>query len=86
MVVCGVFVLRREYNNQPLHLATGRWALILLGGATIVAAFAWDFRNTANGGVPNPFNWLLFIAGEAIAVGTFVTSLRRSPTAGRRPL
>jgi len=86
MIVCGFFMLWREYNRKPLHLTTWRWALILLGGGTIVLAFAWDFRNTANGGTPNPFHWLLFAAGEVIAVGAIVTSLRGNTTAGRRRL
>jgi len=86
MIVCGFLLLWREHNHQPLHLTTWRWVLILLGGATIVLAFAWDFRNTANGGTPNPFQWWLFAAGEAIALGAFLTSLRRNATAARRPL
>lgn len=79
MIVGGVFALWREYNNKPLRLTPWRWAFILLGGATVVVAFVWDFRNTANGGTPNPFNWFLFALGEAIAVAAFVTSLRSQP-------
>lgn len=76
MIASGVFVLWREYNNKPIHLTAWRWVLIVLGGAIIVVAFVWDFRNTANGGTPNPFNWFLFAAGETVALGAFVTSLR----------
>ena len=77
MIATGFALLWREYNNRPLHISRSRWGLIVLGGAIIVAAFIWDFRNTAHGGNPNPFNWILFISGEAIGVGAFVTSLRR---------
>ncbi|MBV8073384.1 MAG: hypothetical protein JO270_26040 [Acidobacteriaceae bacterium] len=77
MIGCGLVLLSREYNN-PVHLTWRQWSLITIGGVLIVAAFMWDFRNTANGGNPNPFNWFLFIAGEAIGVGTFVSSLRHA--------
>jgi hypothetical protein len=53
--------------------------LILLGGALMVAAFMWDFRNAANGGNPNPFNWVLFMSGEAIGLLSFLRSLRHTP-------
>ena len=76
MIAGGVCVLYREHNHNQVHLTAWRWALIFLGGAAIVAAFMWDFRNTAKGGNPNPFNWLLFAAGEATAIGALATSLR----------
>jgi hypothetical protein len=75
MVASGVTLLWREYNNTPVHITRSRWALIVLGGAIVVAAFMWDFRNTAHGGNPNPFNWILFLSGEAIGLAGFVTSL-----------
>ena len=78
MIACGLVLLSREYNNQPLHLTRWKWTFIVGGGALIVAAFVWDFRNTASGGNPNPFNWLLFTGGEAIGVGAFVMSLRHA--------
>jgi hypothetical protein len=78
MIGSGLVLLSREYDNNPVHLARWRWSLILLGGALILAAFVWDFRNTASGGYPNPFNWPLFAVGEAIGLGSFVTSLRHS--------
>jgi hypothetical protein len=77
MIASGIVLLWREYNNKPVHITRLRWGLIILGGAIIVAAFTWDFRNTAHGGNPNPFNWILFFSGEAIGVAAFVTSLRR---------
>jgi hypothetical protein len=75
MIASGILVLWREYDNKPVHLTPWRWGLILLGGAIIVVAFVWDFRNTANGGSPNPFNWILFAAGEVIGVAAFLTTL-----------
>src|SRR5436305_671200 len=62
MIGSGLLLLWREYNNKPVYITRLRWGLILLGGALIVAACMWDFRNTANGGNPHPFNWALFIS------------------------
>jgi hypothetical protein len=76
MIASGVVLLWREYDGKPVHLSAVRWALILLGGALIVAAFMWDFRNTASGGNPNPFNWVLFISGEVIGVLAFASGFR----------
>jgi hypothetical protein len=79
MIASGATLLWREYHNRPVHITRWQWALIVLGGAIVVAAFVWDFRNTANGGNPNPFNWLLFIGGEAIGLAGFAAGLRRPP-------
>lgn len=78
MMGSGLALLWREYDNKPVHINRLQWALIVLGGALVVAAFVWDFRNTANGGNPNPFNWVLFISGELIGVASFISSLRHS--------
>jgi hypothetical protein len=50
--------------------------LIALGGVMIVGAFVWDFRNTARGGTPNSFNWLLLCAGELTGIAAFATAVR----------
>jgi hypothetical protein len=78
MIATGATLLWREYNHAAVHITRLQWALIVLGGAIVVVAFMWDFRNTANGGNPNPFNWILFVSGEAIGLAAFVASLRRS--------
>ena len=44
-----------------------QWIAMIAGGVVVILAFVWDFRNTTAGGLPNPFNWPLFLAGEAIA-------------------
>jgi hypothetical protein len=77
MVGCGVMLLRCEYAGKPLQLSQLQWALIVVGGVLIMAAFVWDFRNTASGGNPRPFNWTLFIAGETIGTSSFLGSFRR---------
>jgi hypothetical protein len=76
MIGSGLLLLRLEYDNRPVYITRLQWGLILLGGALIVGAFVWDFRNIANGGNPKPFNWVLFISGEAIGLLSFVSSLR----------
>jgi hypothetical protein len=68
MIVCGLISLR----SGGLRCAPTHWTGILAGGAVIVLAFIWDFRNTTAGGLPNPFNWPLFIFGEAIGMSAFV--------------
>jgi hypothetical protein len=76
MIGAGLVILWREYNNEPVHMAASRWAVIILGGAIVVAAFMWDFRNTAMGRSPNPFNWLVFFLGEVIGLLAFASALR----------
>jgi hypothetical protein len=78
MIICGLIVMWREHDDRPVQLTARSWAGILLGGVLIVAAFMWDFPNTANGGNPNPFHWPLFFLGEAIGLLAFGASLRTS--------
>jgi hypothetical protein len=35
-----------------------------------------DFPNTVNGGWPNPFNWPLFLTGEALGLAAFLHAAR----------
>ena len=74
MIGAGLTVLWREHHDKPVYITRSRWGLILLGGAMIVGAFVWDFRNTAEGGAPNPFNWMLFFAGEITGIAAFASS------------
>jgi hypothetical protein len=72
MIVCGLIALPSEgLRGTPLH-----WMGVLAGAAVIVLAFVWDFRNTTAGGWPNPFNWPLFLIGEAIGLSAFVAAAR----------
>lgn len=61
MIVCGLIALGRGIRARRRDAAA-----ILTGAAIICAAFIWDFRNTMSGGMPHPFNWPLFLAGELI--------------------
>ncbi|MBV9302109.1 MAG: hypothetical protein JOY62_02355 [Acidobacteriaceae bacterium] len=76
MVAAGFTVLWREYRGRPLSITRLRWAAILAGGAIVVLAFVWDFRNTIHGGNPNPFNWALFFTGELFGLLAFAGALR----------
>jgi hypothetical protein len=53
-----------------------QWSAMIAGGLVVILSFIWDFRNTTSGGRPNPFNWLLFLAGEAIALAAFIAAAR----------
>ncbi len=82
MIVCGLISLRLGgLRTTALH-----WAGVLAGAAVIVIAFVWDFRNTSAGGLPNPFNWPLFLIGEAIGLSAFLAALQsREYPESRRP-
>ena len=51
------------------------WALIFAGGLTVIVAFCWDWGHTSAGGWPNPFNWPLFVCGEAIGLAGFLHAM-----------
>ncbi len=71
MIAAGVVILRREARGRPVRFAWFHWAVILAGALIIIVAFCWDWRNTSAGRWPNPFNWPLFILGEAIGAAGF---------------
>lgn len=77
IIAAGLMMLWREYNGRPVQIARSRWAVIIVGGAIVVAAFIWDFRNTGMGRSPNPFNWTLFFIGEVTGIFGFASALRR---------
>ncbi|HEX5227960.1 MAG TPA: hypothetical protein VFW44_09630 [Bryobacteraceae bacterium] len=72
MIVCGIISLRAG----GIGGGVAHWTGILAGALVMVIAFVWDFRNTMSGGLPNPFNWPLFLLGEAIALSAFLAALR----------
>ena len=88
MVAAGFAVLGRDWAGRPVRLRPLHWLGILAGGAIIVLAFTWDHRNIMTGGMPNSFNWLLFMLGEAIGLAVFlhaVWSPRSGAGSERRP-
>lgn len=73
MILCGIAVLR-----QRIWIRAHHWLAIISGGFVVILAFCWDFRNTSTGGLPNPFNWPVFVAGEVIGLAGFFVALRDS--------
>jgi hypothetical protein len=61
-----------------------QWIAMIAGGVVVILAFVWDFRNTTAGGLPNPFNWPLFLAGEAIALSGFIAAAKSPGFLGSR--
>ena len=76
IIGAGVVLLGRDWAGSPVRLGLFHWLGLLGAGMVLVAAFTWDFRNIAGGGLPRPFNWPLFALGEAIALLTFFHALR----------
>ena len=71
MIAIGIAILNRELAGMPVHLGWRHWAAIVAGSLVVIVAFCWDFRGTARGDMPNPFNWPLFLAGLALGVSGF---------------
>jgi len=78
IIVTGLIALRR-----PVRMNRLQWSGLALGGFLIVLSFMWDYRNIMAGGLPNPFAWGIFSAGEAAGVLAFVDAWRKSRTATR---
>ena len=74
MIVCGLISLRAGGIRGRIP----HWIGVLGGALVIIVAFVWDFRNTTAGGFPNPFNWPLFLFGEAIGLSSFVAAAWRA--------
>lgn len=73
MIICGLIAMRHSIRLRALQ-----WSAILAGGVIIVIAFTLDYGNTTAGGMPNPFNWIVFTLGELIGLaGFFSAALHR---------
>lgn len=77
MVTAGTVTFRREAIGQPLRLTAIHWLLFFASGLLLITAFCEDYRNVAQGGLPNPFDWPVFAVGLAIGVGTFLAACGR---------
>ncbi len=78
MIVCGLISLRAGGIRGRIP----HWTGVLGGAIVIIIAFVWDFRNTTAGGFPNPFNWPLFLLGEAIGLSAFLAAAWRAQANG----
>ena len=72
LIACGLVSL----FHGGLPAKPWQWTAMIAGGVVVILAFVWDFRNTTSGGQPNPFNWPLFLAGEAIALAGFIAAAK----------
>lgn len=68
MIAAGLAILWRESQGRPIRFGWPDVLAIGAGAMILVVTFCWDFRNTSTGGWPNPFNWPLFVLGEALGV------------------
>jgi hypothetical protein len=73
MIVCGSIALTRT-----IHLKAPHWIAILSGGLIVVIACCLDYPNITRGGLPNPFHWGLFTAGELLGVAGFASAAASS--------
>jgi hypothetical protein len=71
----GLAALRKAVRMHALH-----WAGLTFGSLLILLSFMWDFPNTVAGGLPHPFAWPLFGAGELLGLGAFHHAALRSTT------
>jgi hypothetical protein len=76
MILAGNVILYRELCGGPILLGWHQWLAILSGGAIVVMAFCWDYRNLLDGGEPNPFNWPVFFLGMGIGTSSFAFAVR----------
>jgi hypothetical protein len=57
--------------SQPVRMRPVHWVVMTLGGVLILMSFMWDYRNLLAGGLPRPFAWGVFGAGEVAGVAAF---------------
>jgi hypothetical protein len=69
----GLLALARPVRMLPAH-----WVAMILGGALILMSFMWDYQNLVAGGLPRPFAWKLFGAGELAGVAAFLHAFVQS--------
>jgi len=78
IIVAGLMSLRCSVAMRLFH-----WGALTLGALLIVVSFIWDFPNITAGGLPHPFAWSIFAAGELLGLGSFFHAMQAAP--GRKP-
>jgi hypothetical protein len=73
IIGAGLLALARPMRMLPAH-----WGAMTIGVALILLALMWDYQNLTAGGLPRPFAWKLFGAGEITGVAAFLHALRSS--------
>jgi hypothetical protein len=84
MIVTGTLVIRRESAGRPVEISWRHSSIIVLGGLIIIVSFCWDYRNILAGGMPNPFQWAMFLVGETVGLAGFSRVVIRSDQRRRR--
>ncbi len=79
MILAGGIILWFEAAGRPLRFRRLDWAVIFVGGLTVIVAFCWDWPQLAAGSWPPPFHWPLFALGEAIGTAGFLHALWGKP-------
>jgi hypothetical protein len=69
MIAAGIWHLR-----QPVALRRWNWTGIALGAAVIILSFTLDYANIMRGGMPQPFRWSVFLAGEALGLLSYAAA------------
>jgi hypothetical protein len=80
IIGAGLFALARPVRMLPAH-----WIVTTLGGVLILVAFMWDYQNLMAGGLPRPFAWGLFGAGELAGIFAFFHAFRSSMPEAETP-
>ncbi len=78
MIAAGTILFGRESAGRPVHISWQHWSIVVLGGLIIIVSFCWDYRNVMAGGMPNPFQWPIFLAGETIGLAGFSLAVIRN--------
>lgn len=68
MMMTGIAYVWREARGAAVRVRALDWIGAFAGASLIFAAFVWDYHNIMHGGVPKPFHWSLFGAGELLWV------------------
>jgi hypothetical protein len=74
IIATGLIALRCSVPMRLFH-----WGTLTLGGLLIVLSFVCDFPNIVAGGLPHPFAWGIFAAGELLGLGTFIHAVQAAP-------
>lgn len=83
MVACGAHAIARDFSGSPVRASRWGWLAVVAGGAVVVGSFCRDFPDVMSGGVPARFDWVIFAAGEGVAVAGYLASAcRREPGRG----
>ena len=71
IIASGLIVLSEIDRGYPLSGHWFHWTLISLGALIVIVSFAKDYSETLKGGMPEPYNWFIFAAGEGVGIAGF---------------